>query len=98
MWNAKLFIFSLVALTGLGCCHPRSSRTMGDFAFIQASLSTQVLTNRLGPPDRLSGREVVFMEYDLSDGSKMVVLPSHPTEVGDYYGPIYGAAHARGTN
>jgi len=86
----------LALLVGFGCQHSRTNRTEEQFHFIQPSLSIQTVTNRLGPPDRLTGRGVIFMEYDLADGSHMMILPCTQPQRLDPFGIVCGMAHRRG--
>jgi hypothetical protein len=50
-------------------------RTVEDFAFLQVGTSMHEVTNRVGVPDRMGGRGAMRWEYDLHDGSQMLLFP-----------------------
>jgi hypothetical protein len=89
-YRALMFLFCALII-GVGCQAPRNSRTEDQFSFVQTALNIQTVTNRLGAPDRLMRHPIgVFMEYDLADGSHMLILPDD--------GTVFGMWHRHGTN
>lgn len=70
------FLATTAAMTLAGCAAQQASmRTAEDFAFLQAGTSMHEVTNRVGVPDRLGGRGVQRWEYDLWDGSQILIFP-----------------------
>jgi hypothetical protein len=49
-------------------------RTTEQFQFLQSGMATSVITNQVGPPDRQLGSGQMSWEYDLSDGSRIVIV------------------------
>jgi hypothetical protein len=70
----KLYAFLLVAAVLVGC-RTRDVRTAAQFDFLRAGLPMTTVTNRAGSPDRELGSGQLRWEYDLADGSQLVVFP-----------------------
>ena len=83
------FLFIAAAVL-LGCREkPLKSRTVEAFLSIQPGMPMKELTNRVGVPDRPAGSGVFRWEYDLADGSKVMVYPSKDVPRGGQYNPYY---------
>jgi hypothetical protein len=92
----------------LGCrAEPRKSRTVDAFLSFQPGMPMQELTNRVGAPDRHAGSGVFRWEYDLADGSKVMVYPAtglprgglyNPYELQEFSSPLARIRQVRGTN
>jgi hypothetical protein len=50
-------------------------RTAQAFEFLRAGMAMSAVTNVAGVPDRQLGSGQLRWEYDLTDGSQMVILP-----------------------
>ena len=51
-------------------------RTAEQFLFLQGGMAMTAVTNGVGLPDRELGSGQLRWEYDLADGSEMVIVPS----------------------
>ena len=66
-------------------CHPPSkrtvvsNRTVDEFSFLELGMSINVVTNRLGQPDR-GYRGQYRLRYDLADGTEMVITAHDVSE------------------
>jgi len=71
------FAFLLLFAVLIGCSNQQAprSRTVHDFAFITSSTTLGDVTRRMGTYDRVSGSGIQMFEYDLADGSKIVLWP-----------------------
>lgn len=78
-----LMVMAPMVLVG---CHsgPQNARTAGAFLSLRPGMTMQEVTNRVGAPDRHAGSGVFRWEYDLSDGSTIMVFPGR----GDPQGPF----------
>src|SRR5712675_2147903 len=70
-WLAFLFVAAV--LVG---CRTRSARTAAQFEFLQGGLAMTVVTNQVGLPDRELGSGQLSWEYDLADGSQLIIVPN----------------------
>jgi len=77
------------------------------FLSLQPGMSMQELTNRVGIPDRHAGSGVFRWEYDLGDGSKIMVFPAtgepgrgpyNPYQLQEFSSPVARIKQVRGTN
>jgi hypothetical protein len=75
----KTFLLLFTAAVLLGC-QTQHSRTAKQFEFLQGGMQMTAVTNRVGLPDRELGSGQLRWEYDLSDGSQLIILP----QIGDY--------------
>ena|SRR5450759_2854942 len=102
----KLYSLILVAVSVLLGCHsgPRSSRTVEAFRALQPGMTMQEVTNRVGVPDRHAGSGVFRWEYDLADGSTIMVFPGrgdpmNPYQLQDFHSSkVARIVQRRGTN
>lgn len=78
-----LMILALMVLVG---CRSgsRSSRTLEPFLSLQTGMTLQEVTNRVGAPDCHAGSGVFRWEYDLADGSTVMVYPARETPIRDF--------------
>jgi hypothetical protein len=70
-------LFATAVLVG---CRTQHTRSTTQFDFLQGGMAMTVVTNRVGLPDRELGSGQLRWEYDLADGSQLVILP----QIGDY--------------
>lgn len=89
----------------LGCSvSPRNSRTTEPFLTLRAGMTMQEVTNRVGAPDRHAGSGVFRWEYDLADGSTVMIFPTRgdpqaPFEIQDFTSSkVARIVQRRGTN
>ena len=68
----RLFILFVAAALLVGC-RTHSKRTVDQFAFLEVGMPLNVVTNRVGMPDR-GYRGQIRLRYDLADGSEMVIV------------------------
>jgi hypothetical protein len=82
----KFHLLMIVALMVLAGCRSgaRSSRTAEPFLSLQLGMTMQEVTNRVGAPDRHAGSGVFRWEYDLADGSTVMVYPARETPIQDF--------------
>jgi hypothetical protein len=73
-----LSLIAGVALSafGLGCNHPSKPANIAQFAFITTNTTLQDVIDRLGKYDRVRGSGILWYEYDLPDGSAVLITPS----------------------
>lgn len=91
----KLHILLAVTAVVVGCS-TRITRTPDQFSFLEIGTPLSVVTNRLGQPDRFP-RGQIRLEYDLADGSEMVIVSKGGSEVfADWRIAWFG--QRRGTN
>src|SRR5664279_3755317 len=67
-WHLLLGVAAILA----GCQRP-AGRSVKEFQFLQPGMSITEVTNRAGLPDRISGSGPESWEYNLSDGSRMII-------------------------
>jgi hypothetical protein len=97
----KYFILLLAVFSFIGC-RSHSNRTVDQFAFLELGMPIDVVTNRVGQPDR-GYRGQYRLRYDLADGSEMVVTLHHKEGYSsDLSSPdfwrVYWFGQWRGTN
>ena len=87
----KFNLLIIVALMVLVGCRSgqRSSRTVEPFLSLQPGMTMLEVTKRVGAPDRHAGSGVFRWEYDLADGSTIMVFPGRgdplaPFELQDF--------------
>jgi len=74
----KYFILLFAMFSFVGC-RPHSKRTVDQFAFLELGMPIDVVTNRVGQPDRVY-RGYCRIGYYLSDGSELSVAFHHKAE------------------
>ena len=89
--------FMVCGLLALTACRQPDVRggEVGQFSFITTNTTLQEVVDRVGKYDRISGSGIQMFEYDLGDGSKVVLWPDWrftPTNL------IHRVAQVRGTN
>jgi hypothetical protein len=69
-----------------------AKRVVKDFQFLRFSMSWCEITNQVGAPDRIVGSGQQRWEYDLADGTQLVIMPTQdPTNMVVYwYGQCRG--------
>jgi hypothetical protein len=75
------FITLFLLSTFASGCSPRQSppqRTATDFRLITTNMTLQQVTDRFGMYDRVRGSGTSYYEYDLADGSAVLVSPEWP--------------------
>jgi hypothetical protein len=78
-----LMVMAPMVLVG---CHSgtQNARTAGPFLSLRPGMTMQEVTNRVGASDRHAGSGVFRWEYDLSDGSTVMVYPARETPIQDF--------------
>jgi hypothetical protein len=71
---SRYLVVAVVAVL-VGCQQQHAGRSVRQFEFLQPGMAITDVTNRVGSPDRESGSGQVRWEYDLADGSQMVITP-----------------------
>jgi len=66
-------ILLLVVAASLFGCRTRSTRTVGQFAFLEVGMPMTVVRNRVGMPDLRYGGQIRW-RYSLADGSEMAIV------------------------
>jgi hypothetical protein len=64
--------------TASGTAVPTTNGIPAQFAFITTNTTLQQVIDRVGKYDRVRGSGVLYYEYDLSDGSAVLVSPEWP--------------------
>jgi hypothetical protein len=75
--SITLFLLGALAV-GCGSRQGSSPRTAADFHLITTNMTLQQVTDRFGMYDRVRGSGISYYEYDLSDGSAVLVSPEWP--------------------
>lgn len=88
----------LGVLAAWGCQQTRNARTLEQFNFVQPDMRISDVTNRLGKPDRLSGQEMVILEYALGDGSQILILSDAKPPAWNCSGAVQALVRKQGTN
>ena len=60
----------------LGCGTPK--HTAGEFNFVTTNTTLQQIIDRVGPYDRVRGSGVLYYQWNLSDGSAILVATEEP--------------------
>jgi hypothetical protein len=73
----KFYLLNVMALVVLLGCSSRPGRLRAaePFLWLQPGMTMQEVTNKVGAPDRHAGSGVFRWEYDLADGSTIMVFP-----------------------
>lgn len=103
--NMKLSAWVIIASAALLGCHKesRNSRTVEAFLLLEPGMTMVQVTNQVGAPDRHAGSGVPRWEYDIGDGSKIVVIPAatdpyDPYQLQTFSGVLGRIKQVRGTN
>ena len=70
-------VFAAVAVTGA----TTDTALPAQFRFISRDTTLQQVVDRIGPYTRVRGSGIQAFEYDLSDGSAVLLFPEHPFQM-----------------
>jgi hypothetical protein len=98
-FSALAIVLFLVGVVGCSDRVSTHGKTIRNFRFIGTNTTLGAVTQRLGPYDRVSGSGIQMFEYDLADGSTIVLWPDWPfqsTNLIHRVAQVRGATHTDG--